>query len=481
MVRIDFERVFEALSSPHMVVDRQLRYVAVNAAYERVTMRTREEMIGRHLFDLFPNEGESGRRLRSSFERVFATGEMDSLPYISYDIQRPEEQGGGMEQRYWSAVHTPLGDGEGNVAYVVQNTVDVTELVRLRQAAHLPFRFGEIKLLERAQEAERQHSALLEEAEDFRRLFQQAPGFIAVLSGPEHIFTFANDAYLRLIGGRAVLGKKVRDALPEVEGQGFFEMLDRVLATGQPTGGEAVRLFLQRAAGEEPRETFVDFSYDPIRDGAGQVTGIFVQGMDRTEAVKTQRRQRLLLDELNHRVKNTLATVQSIASQTMRSARDLESARADLEARIVALSKAHDLLSAQQWANTELTTLVRQELSVHDRDRVRVDGPWLLLDPKTSIALALVTHELSTNAAKYGALSSANGKVSVNWRLSERQPRDLQLVWTERDGPPVEAPRRRGFGSRMIERVVSGELGGTYEAEFSPQGFACRINIPLNA
>jgi PAS domain S-box-containing protein len=480
MAPVDFERVFESLSSPHMVLDRELRYVAVNGAYERATMRTRAELIGRNLFDIFPNPGESGRRLRSSFERVFATGEMDSLPYIAYDIQRPDDRGGGMEQRYWSAVHTPLQDETGNVAYLVQNSVDVTEIVRLRQAAHLPFRFDEIKLLERAQEAERQHSALVEEAEDFRRLFQQAPGFIAVLFGPEHIFTFANDAYLRLVGGRQLLGRRVRDALPEIAGQGFFQMLDKVYGSGRALGGEAVRVMLRHSDDEEPQERFLDFSYDPIRDQEGNVTGVFVQGMDRTEAVKVQRRQRLLLDELNHRVKNTLATVQSIAFQTMHSAPDLESARANLEARLMALSKAHNLLSAQEWAHTELSTLLRQELRVHGEERVEIRGPWLLLDPKSSIALALVTHELSTNAAKYGSLSHPHGTVSVSWQITRLPAPVLDLVWAERGARPIEPPQREGFGSRMIDRVVAGELGGAYEPDYASDGFSCRITVPLN-
>jgi PAS domain-containing protein len=103
---IDFGELFDVLPSPHMVLDRNHCYVAVNQAYEQVVMRSRDEMIGRNLFDLFPNDGESGRRLRESFDRVIETGETDTLAYIPYDIPRPPELGGGMEQRYWTAVHT---------------------------------------------------------------------------------------------------------------------------------------------------------------------------------------------------------------------------------------------------------------------------------------------------------------------------------------------------------------------------------------
>lgn len=474
---VNFELLFQELSSPYMVLDRQLRYVAANKAYEQATSRSSEDLIGQYLFDLFPNEGESGKRLKASFQRVLETGEQDTLAYIPYDIPRPASQGGGMEQRFWTAVHIPLLNDKGTVEFIVQNTVDVTDLVRLRQAAHLPFRLDEVRLLERAREAERQHQDLHAESENFRRFFQQAPSLIAVLSGPNHVFTFVNDAYMRLVNGRPMLGLSVREALPEIEGQGFLELLDGVYQTGEPVSGEAVRAWLQATENDEPREIFVDFTYDPIRDENGEITGIFVQGMDRTEAVRTQRRQRLLLDELNHRVKNTLATVQSIASQTMRTARDLKSAREDFEARIVALSNAHNILSVQEWANAELSALVNQELIAYGPERYICKGSWVVLNPKTAIALALVLHEITTNAAKYGALSTSEGCVRISWEV-DLKCGQLVIAWQEENGPVVEPPSHKGFGSRMISRVVEGELDGTFTAKFEPSGYSCRIEIP---
>lgn len=481
MLGIDFELLFERLPSPHMVLDRELRYVAANAAYEKATLRSKAELIGRKLFDLFPNEGESGRRLRVSFERVFETGEADTLAYIPYDIPRPPEQGGGIEERYWTAVHTPLTDGEGKVAYLVQNTVDVTDIVRIRQAASLPFRLaGETQLIERAREAENAHRALLAESEDFRRMFQQAPGFIAVLSGPEHVFTFANDAYRRLIGGRDVIGLNVAEALPEIAGQGFFDMLDGVYRTGEPVGGEGVRVMIQQEMEGELTESFLDFSYKAIKDAQGRISGVFVQGMDRTESVRTLRRQRLLLDELNHRVKNTLATVQSIASQTLRSARDINAARKDFEARVIALSKAHNLLSARHWVSTDLKALVDQELSIYGQERVTTAGPLVMLNPKASIAIAMLLHELSTNAARYGSLSMPAGLVAISWIVGNDDDGNemLSLKWSEMGGPPVSLPDHKGFGSRMIERVATGELGGQFSAEYSSEGFRFSLDIP---
>ncbi|MCV0397524.1 MAG: PAS domain-containing protein [Rhizobiaceae bacterium] len=480
---IDFARLFDALPTPYMVIDPQYRFVTANKAYEKATLRTLDELRGRSLFELFPNEGESGRRLRESFDRVFETGKPDTLAYIPYDIPNPDKGKGATEKRYWTATHSPLADGEGAVRWLIQNTVDVTEFVRLHEVASLPFvpLSGEAQLLERAREAEAQRQSLLAESEEFRRLFQQAPGFFAVMSGPDHIFAFANDAYSRLVGGRDLIGLPVREALPEIEGQGFFEMLDEVYRTGEPKAGEAVRLMLRRAPGEAPRETFIDFSYDAIRNRDGAISGVFVQGMDRTENIRSQMRQKLLLAELNHRVKNTLASVQSIASQTLRNASDTETARRAFEARIIALSRAHNLLSDREWASASLADIMELEFSAYDRGRVEISGPDVTLSPKASIAVALLVHELATNASKYGALSTEEGTIHLDWRRAEGGEGQYRFTWREKGGPPVEAPQRRGFGSRMIDAVVAGELGGRIERQWEPDGFRASIDIAPKA
>jgi len=475
---IDFGELFDVLPSPHMVLDANHCYVAVNRAYEQVVMRSREDLMGRNLFDLFPNDGESGRRLRESFDTVLETGEPDTLAYIPYDLPRPAELGGGMEVRYWSAVHTPIRGRDGK-AYVMQNTVDVTDIVGLRQAASLPYRAGETQLLERAREAEEQHRVLLNESAEFRRLFQLAPGFFAVLSGPNHVFTFANDAYLRLVGDRELLGKPVSDALPEVVEQGFVKLLDGVYSTGRQYQAEATRLMLQKPGDDEPRETFLDFSYDAIRDADGTIIGVFVQGSDRTEDVKRQRRQRLLLAELNHRVKNTLASVQSIVSQTLRSAPDAETARHDIESRLAALSKAHNLLSAQEWTNTDLGAIIDQEVALFGPERVSLDGPPFTLSPKASISLAMLIHELSTNAMKYGALRGEEGRVRIVWK--EGADGRLTLTWHETGGPPAAEPTRKGFGTRLIENIVKREFSGAFEPAYRAEGFSCNIRLEAAA
>lgn len=474
MPNIDFARVFELLPSPHMLLDSELRFVYANAAYLRTTMRSWPEIEGRVLFDAFPNEGESGRRLRASFERVLESGEPDTLAFIPYDIPGPD---GRFETRYWSATHVPITSPDGT-RYVLQNTIDVTEVAQMREAAVLPYRQGSAQLIEKARDVEQAHRRLMAESADFRRLFQQAPGFFAIMSGPDHVFSFANDSYMRLIGGRQVIGQPIRRALPEVIEQGFVDLLDAVYRDGIPYAAEGSRVLLQNHPDETPRETFLDFSYAAIRGPDGQITGVFVQGTDRTDSFRAQQRQRLLVDELNHRVKNALATVQSIANQTLRAAPDMATARSAFEARLVALAKAHSMLSDRQWENADLGSLVRQELAAYGQERMQLDGPRVMVNSKAAIALALVVHELTTNAAKHGALGKPEGSVRVRWSVAGGA---LHIDWSEAGGGPAALPQRRGFGSRLIGRVVEGELGGALETRYLNTGFAASITIPVAA
>ncbi|RYG00342.1 MAG: PAS domain-containing protein, partial [Caulobacteraceae bacterium] len=414
---VDFEYLFRALPSPHMVVDRGLTFVAVNAAYERVTKRSRAELIGGKLFELFPNDGQSGDLLRESLARVLRTGESDTIAYIPYEIPRPESEGGGFDLRYWTAIHTPLMDAEGEVAYVLQNTADVTDIVALQAAATLPFRprSGAVELLQRAQEAEVAYRASLSDSADFQRMFQSSPSLIAVMRGPDHIFTFANEAYQRYVGDRPLIGLSIRDVFPEIGEQGFFDILQGVFGGGGPHLAEGQRILLRQMGQERLQEVFLDFSFHPIHDMTGAVTGIFFQGMDRTEHFRSLHRQRLMVDELNHRVKNTLSTVQSIARQSFRGT-ETEASRQAFEARIIALSRAHDVLSERLWHTVALSALLNQELAAFDTSRVRLAGPDVDLNPKAAIALAMVFHELATNAARFGALSGETGGLQVDWQ-----------------------------------------------------------------
>lgn len=476
---IDFARLFRVLPSPYMILDRDLRYVEVNDAYCTVLERRREDLIGAYLFDAFPDPGESGRRLKASLQRVLETGLTDSLPLIPYAIERPAARGGGFEMRYWSAVHAPLLDSSGRCQFVVQNTVDVTELQRLRTLAYGPGGEpapGEKDILQRAQEVQAENQTLLRETQDLHQLFMQAPGFIAVIAGPELRFALANNAYQRLIGDRQIIGRPVGEALPEVVEQGFVALLHGVMERREPFVGQAMSVNLRRTPDAPLEERFVDFVFQPIVTPGGDVTGLFVEGSDVTDRVHAERQQKLLVDELNHRVKNSLATVQAIAHQTLRTAANPAAFQEAFESRLMALSKTHDLLTATNWRGAALRDVLLAELGPFGPNQYELEGPDVDLTPAEALAFGLVAHELATNAAKYGALSGADGCVSVEWATQDGR---LALTWRERGGPQVATPTRRGFGSRLIERSLQGQLEGSAKLEFAPGGLICRIELPL--
>jgi len=475
----DFGSLFRVLPSPYMILDRDLVYVDANDAYCAVTERRRDELIGRGLFEMFPNPGESGRRLRESMERVVETGRPDSIAFLPYPIPLPLSAGGGFEMRYWSCNHTPLLDAAGRTQFVVQNTVDVTELHRLKQMAYGPEGEpapGETDILQRALEVQAANQSLMRETQGLRDLFMQAPGFMAVLAGPELRFAFLNNAYQQLIGHRPVVGRTLAEALPEVMEQGFADLLRQVREQRQPYVGQAVSVLLQREPGAPLEERFLDFVYQPIVMADGEVSGVFVEGSDVTDRVLAERQQKLLVDELNHRVKNTLATVQAIASQTMRTTTNPQAFRESFESRLLALSATHDLLTATNWRAADLCDVLLVELRPFGESRYSADGPDVDLIPAEAVALGLVFHELATNAAKYGGLSNADGRVDVTWTQADGR---LELTWRESGGPAVAAPTRRGFGSRLIEKSLEGQLAGHARLDFAPSGLVCTVAMPL--
>jgi two-component sensor histidine kinase/CHASE1-domain containing sensor protein len=200
---------------------------------------------------------------------------------------------------------------------------------------------------------------------------------------------------------------------------------------------------------------------------------------------RSEERRKLLLDELNHRVKNTLATVQSVAAQSLRNAPDLKTGRKDFEARLMALSEAHNLLTRDNWRGADLADLAKVELAPYDggrKERVTLLGEPVWLSPNTAVALGMAFHELATNAAKHGALSGEKGQVKVQWTVdrSGEAPDRVSIVWREAGGPPVSAPDRKGFGSRLILSGLAHQLKGDVSLVFEPDGVSCSIAFNMD-
>lgn len=200
-----------------------------------------------------------------------------------------------------------------------------------------------------------------------------------------------------------------------------------------------------------------------------------------TKLVEAERRRDVLIGELSHRVKNTLAMVQSIASQTLRRSASLAEFKAAFDGRLHALGRAHDVLVQQDWASVELGQIVERTFDPYGLgERIAADGPSLHLTPQAGVAMAMVLHELATNAVKYGALSNQGGRLRVTWRLEDGSAaRRVRLLWTESGGPPVTAPARRGFGTSLIEHSIAQQLGGTARPEFRADGLRYEIAFPV--
>ena len=205
---------------------------------------------------------------------------------------------------------------------------------------------------------------------------------------------------------------------------------------------------------------------------------------DITERKEAENRQKLLIDELNHRVKNTLATVQSLALQTARSTSSPQAFQQAFDGRLIALSQAHDQLTRRSWSSADLGEMVgavMAPLVAQARDKLTIVGEAVTLNPRAALTLALAVHELTTNAVKYGALAAPEGRVNVDWHVDRDAAQPvLHLDWRERDGPPVAVPKQRGFGSRFIEGAVAAELRGRAELRFDREGLNCAIEIPLD-
>lgn len=197
---------------------------------------------------------------------------------------------------------------------------------------------------------------------------------------------------------------------------------------------------------------------------------------DLTQQKKAEELQRLLLNELNHRVKNTMATIQAVTAQTLKTAEDLPSARTALDRRIRSMAQAHDLLSKRAWAAANLSDIVTRSLDAFPSTQVAVSGDPIDVSPGHALSLSLALHELATNAAKYGALSRPEGRVNIRWGLSDGL---LQLDWKERGGPPVSPPTRKGFGSRLLENLIRGDLAGNSRVNYNSAGFECTITAKL--
>jgi PAS domain S-box-containing protein len=296
---------------------------------------------------------------------------------------------------------------------------------------------------------------------------------------PDNPIIYANDAFLELTGYE-------RD---ELLAQSFNFLL------ANPSDREVLDEIAAAFAGKEDCSDtgyrrkngnifYASLFVSPVRDEAGNIYQHFISLVDTTKHELARKHAAMLIDELNHRVKNTLATVQSIVTQAVRNSSDPEVVRESIDTRLAALSRSHDLLGREKWEGAGLLDLIREALapfrvSEGHAERFTIDGDNIRLSPKAALALGIAFNELATNAVKYGALSNDSGSISINWVLDQRADgRWLCLNWREKDGPTVVPPTRKGFGSRVIEQGLAHELDGKVDLDYQPGGIVCMIHVP---
>ncbi len=434
--------ILEGLGQPFYAVDADWRFILYNQEAEQYFGHPADNMIGQYLWDVFPADvdHERGRVLREAMAgRRLVKGEAESM----------------VDGRIVSYCMFPLGDGMG-VTFR-----DVTDRRRAEERR------------DRAEEALRKRTLELE----------------TVLETIPTGVWFTYDRELRQVIGNPRASELLR--LPR-EANLSRELDDprsfRVLR-GERELAPAERPLHRAARGEDVHDEVLEIVFDdgerrtllfravPLRSPAGELQGAVCVGADVTERHRYEEHLRLVLSELNHRVKNTLAIVQSIAALTFKGAE--AAARVDFEKRLLTLSAVHSLLIDRNWENASLKDVVRTTLATHrgGGERVHYEGDDFRLRPKSAVAVSMALHELATNAIKYGALSVEAGRVSVNWQTANGR---LFMRWQETGGPRVSPPISTGFGSRMIEQGLASELQGDVRIDYRAEGVICTIDAPLD-
>ena len=357
----------------------------------------------------------------------------------------------------------PLTDERGEMIGVVNCFQDISELKRIHEALDRSQR--ELREQEQRLAATYEHAAI---------------GIVEI--DAEGRFLRVNEAICAITGlsreellGWTLFGRTHPDD----------RRIDEELYRRQVAGELGIYTVEKRFVRKDGRTIWIAVRSSTVRDADGR----FLYGVrvvqDITERKASEERQKVLIDELNHRVKNTLATVQSLAAQTAHIATSPAAFQKAFEGRLIALGRAHDQLTIRHWENADLRDIlsaIAAPYATGGRDQIALMGDSVTLSPRAALTLAMAFHELATNAAKYGALSVPAGHVDVSWDMTwglSRKPDRLRIEWCERGGPAVTPPTRRGFGTKFIETSIAFELNGTARIRFEETGVRCTMQLKL--
>lgn len=475
----DFETIFNCLPTPLLVMDTDFAIVALNQAFLESAKTSAQAVVGRNIFDAFPAAQDSRGILEQSLKRARDDGIADVVPLVSYRC--PNDSRG--EEHVWSCTHIPVRGENGQIAYVLKNAQDISGIAAAKGFEGLPSAGRTGEFFPAGGNLEVLNQSLITTVQHLRRLVMQAPSFMCILRGPELVFELVNIAFSMLAGGRDLIGKTLREGLPECESQEYPRILENIFKTGEVHVGRKTRILLQDTPDCDLEEHYIDFVAQPIMGTNGEVTGIFIEGNDVTDHVNTEHRQALLIRELHHRVRNTLAMVQGLLTTTANTARSIEEFQESFSGRIASLAKTHAVLTEQDRQSITFQQLLIQELGPYTDDlglRIRLCGPKVELPSQLAVPLGMAVHELTTNAVLHGALARDEGRIEVGWDLVDRDgARALLCEWSEFAGPPVAPPCRDGFGSMLLKRVLSQQIRADVKVDFPPEGLRLRMTVPL--
>ena len=321
-------------------------------------------------------------------------------------------------------------------------------------------------------EARRSEAALRDSEERYRRIFEQTSDLIFT-ADLNQVITACNPAAADAIGltVEQAIGRNISEFVSPED----LDLTREKLRTKLERGGTTRYELRVRSKNRDSR--YWEINSGLTFDELGSPVGIHVVARDVTERKRLERHQQILVAELNHRVKNTLAIVQSLAHQTFRDGTPAQESISAFEGRLQALAVAHNLLTGRGWEAASIRDVIVSALAPFCADgRCEVEGPEISIRPETAVGLSLAIHELATNACKYGALSNSSGRITITWTVEEGK---LELVWREQGGPPVEAPATFGFGTKMIKRMLAKEFTADVELNFARTGLECRAAGPV--
>ncbi|WP_296452380.1 sensor histidine kinase [Phenylobacterium sp.] len=430
--------------------DRGMRYLAASGRFlTDQGLPADTPLVGRLHYDVFPAVPQRWRDLHA---QVLKDGKERNHPADPF----PQPDGSIMWVR-WSLA--PWRSDAGEIGGLVLYTEVVTEEVEARMS--------------------------LEAAEArYRAIFDQVAVGAARVS-PDGRFLEVNDRFCEICGyTRAEITQLTFHQITHPDDLDTDVAQAEALLDGRITTYSLEKRYLRKGGGV----VWIGLTVSLVRTPTGEpdyfvsiIEDISARKQAEREQQRYQGQLRLLINELNHRVKNTLATVQSMASQTLRHEPDPERAYGKFEARLLGLSEVHELLTRERWHGAALKGVAERALRPFvpvASVQVRVEGPEVWLQPAAALTMALVLHELATNAVKYGALSVERGRIDVTWAF-DAASRELSLTWAESQGPPVSPPTRRGFGSRLIERGLRSELRGSATMRYETSGFSCLLKARL--